>query len=138
MRAVYRVSLCWVPELHDRLLAPLLPTRLSTDRLLWRVCRQMLRRAFRYDWRLWTVPELREMLLAAGFHDVRAWLRPMKARASKIALLQTRPPPPRCMPWHGNPAVRHARLLKKPKCPVSTPALPCMSSPPATFRQSSL
>lgn len=32
---------------------------------------QVLRRAFRYHWRLWTLPELREMLLAAGFDDVR-------------------------------------------------------------------
>lgn len=31
----------------------------------------MLRRAFRYHWRLWTLPEMREMLLAAGFDDVR-------------------------------------------------------------------
>ena len=40
---------------------------------------QMLRRAFQYNWRLWTIPELRETLLAAGFHSVHAWLRPMKA-----------------------------------------------------------
>ncbi len=33
---------------------------------------QVLRRAFRYHWRLWTLPEVREMLLAAGFDDVRA------------------------------------------------------------------
>lgn len=26
-----------------------------------------LRRAFRYDWRLWTIPEVRELLLEAGF-----------------------------------------------------------------------
>ena len=32
---------------------------------------QVLRRAFRYHWRLWTLPEVREMLLAAGFDDVR-------------------------------------------------------------------
>ena len=43
-----------------------------------RVGVQMLRRAFQYNWRLWTIPELREMLLAAGFHSVHAWLRPMK------------------------------------------------------------
>ena len=36
-----------------------------------RVAWQVLRRAFRYHWRLWTLPELREMLLAAGFNDVR-------------------------------------------------------------------
>ena len=49
-----------------------------------RVCRrgvpvsQVLRRAFRYDWRLWTIPELAEMLKEAGFDFMRAWLRPMK------------------------------------------------------------
>ena len=26
-----------------------------------------LRRAFRYEWRLWTVPEIRELLAEAGF-----------------------------------------------------------------------
>jgi hypothetical protein len=39
---------------------------------------QVLRRAFRYDWRLWTIPELAEMLEEAGFDGMRAWLRPMK------------------------------------------------------------
>ncbi len=29
--------------------------------------------AFRYDWRLWTLPEIRECLLAAGFGDVQIW-----------------------------------------------------------------
>jgi len=29
-----------------------------------------LRRAFRYDWRLWTIPEVRELLLEAGFRRV--------------------------------------------------------------------
>ncbi len=41
----------------------------------------MLRRAFRYDWRLWTIPELAEMLEEAGFDGMRAWLRPMKVQA---------------------------------------------------------
>ncbi|CAL8468735.1 g8275 [Coccomyxa elongata] len=40
--------------------------------------RKVLRRAFRYDWRLWTIPELAEMLEEAGFDCMRAWLRPMK------------------------------------------------------------
>lgn len=31
----------------------------------------VLRRAFTYDWRLWTVPELRDALLEAGFSRVR-------------------------------------------------------------------
>ena len=32
-----------------------------------------LRRAFTYDWRLWTIPELRELLLEAGFADVKVY-----------------------------------------------------------------
>lgn len=29
--------------------------------------------AFRYDWRLWSLPELRECLLLAGFREVQIW-----------------------------------------------------------------
>jgi len=32
-----------------------------------------LERAFTYDWRLWTIPELRELLLEAGFSGVRVY-----------------------------------------------------------------
>jgi hypothetical protein len=32
-----------------------------------------LHRAFRYDWRLWTLPEIRELLLEAGFHDTQVY-----------------------------------------------------------------
>jgi SAM-dependent methyltransferase len=32
-----------------------------------------LDKAFTYDWRLWTIPELRELLLAAGFRSVDIW-----------------------------------------------------------------
>ncbi len=32
-----------------------------------------LRRAFTYDWRLWTVPELRELLVEAGFTDAKVY-----------------------------------------------------------------
>lgn len=32
-----------------------------------------LQRAFRYDWRLWTLPELRELLLEAGFSKVEVY-----------------------------------------------------------------
>ena len=39
---------------------------------------QNLRRAFQYNWRLWTIPELREMLVAAGFNQTYVWLRPMQ------------------------------------------------------------
>jgi SAM-dependent methyltransferase len=31
------------------------------------------RRAFRYDWRLWTVPELRDLLAEVGFDDVEVF-----------------------------------------------------------------
>jgi hypothetical protein len=33
--------------------------------------RSKLTRAFTYDWRLWTLPELRELMLAAGFKAVK-------------------------------------------------------------------
>ena len=56
----------------------------------------MLRRAFQYNWRLWSIPELREMLLAAGFHSVHAWLRPMKAG-----------PSPTHVPWLGLLSIEH-------------------------------
>lgn len=32
-----------------------------------------IKRAFTYDWRLWTLPELRELLLEAGFSSVRVY-----------------------------------------------------------------
>jgi SAM-dependent methyltransferase len=32
-----------------------------------------IKRAFTYDWRLWTLPELREILLEAGFKKVRVY-----------------------------------------------------------------
>ena len=32
-----------------------------------------LERAFTYDWRYWTLPELRELLVEAGFRDVRVY-----------------------------------------------------------------
>ncbi len=31
------------------------------------------RNAFRYDWRLWSLPELRELALAAGFRAAQVW-----------------------------------------------------------------
>jgi hypothetical protein len=33
-----------------------------------------LRRAFRYDWRLWSLPELQELMREAGFADVEVYL----------------------------------------------------------------
>ncbi|MBV1860670.1 MAG: class I SAM-dependent methyltransferase [Nannocystaceae bacterium] len=32
-----------------------------------------IRKAFTYDWRLWTVPELRELLIEAGFSDTKVY-----------------------------------------------------------------
>lgn len=32
-----------------------------------------LKKAFSYDWRLWTLPEIRELLAEAGFSDVRVY-----------------------------------------------------------------
>jgi len=45
----------------------------STQHLL-----QVLKRAYTYHWRMWTIPEARQMLLAAGFDAVHVWLRPMR------------------------------------------------------------
>ncbi len=36
-----------------------------------------LRKAFTYDWRLWTIPEVRECLLEAGFKDTQVWWDPV-------------------------------------------------------------
>ncbi len=33
-----------------------------------------LERAYTYDWRLWTLPEVREAMLEAGFADVQVWV----------------------------------------------------------------
>ena len=32
-----------------------------------------INRAFTYDWRLWTIPELRELLQEAGYHKVTVY-----------------------------------------------------------------
>lgn len=32
-----------------------------------------LKKAFTYDWRLWTIPELRELMLEAGFSQAECW-----------------------------------------------------------------
>ena len=36
-------------------------------------------KAFTYDWRLWTIPEVRECLLEAGFSDTQVWWDPVEA-----------------------------------------------------------
>ena len=52
---------------------------------LWTALTQMLKRAYTYHWRLWTIPEARAMLLAAGFDAAHVWLRPMRATHSPSA-----------------------------------------------------
>jgi len=39
---------------------------------------QTLRHAYSYSWRLWTLPEARDMLLGAGFKSVHVWMRRMR------------------------------------------------------------
>jgi len=34
----------------------------------------VMKKAFTYDWRLWTLPELQELMQEAGFHDVSVYL----------------------------------------------------------------
>lgn len=40
----------------------------------FRVGRRRIARAFRYDWRFWTLPEIRESLVEAGFADVEVYV----------------------------------------------------------------
>eukprot|EP00884_Botryococcus_braunii_P017267 jgi/Botrbrau1/4223/Bobra.0044s0020.1 len=47
-----------------------------------RTSRRTVRRAFHYHWRLWTLPEVRDLLLSAGFADVKVWLRPLEVATS--------------------------------------------------------
>ena len=44
----------------------------STSRSSW--LRQKQKRAFSYKWRLWTLPELQELMLDAGFKSVEVYL----------------------------------------------------------------
>eukprot|EP00850_Spirogloea_muscicola_P018133 SM000163S02301 [mRNA] locus=s163:34909:36904:- [translate_table: standard] len=39
--------------------------------------KRVMRRAFTYQWRLWTLPEVRECLLEAGFKQVHFWMKDM-------------------------------------------------------------
>lgn len=48
-----------------------------------------LRSAFRYDWRLWTLPELTALLAKAGFETVNVWTA---NRSGRIALVRKMPP----------------------------------------------
>jgi len=43
-----------------------------------------MRRAFRYDWRMWTLPEVRELLLDAGFKDVHVYTQGWDDKANEL------------------------------------------------------
>ena len=58
---------------------------LQSVALLMRLMHQVLRRVWNYHWRLWAIPEAREMLLEAGFDAVHFWLRPMRQQGSAVA-----------------------------------------------------
>jgi hypothetical protein len=41
-----------------------------------------LRRAYSYEWRLWTIPDCIELMRAAGFAAVHVWVRPSRGGAA--------------------------------------------------------
>lgn len=43
---------------------------------------QVLKHAFSYHWKLWTILDVTELLRQAGFNAVHVWLRPMKVGAA--------------------------------------------------------
>jgi hypothetical protein len=51
-----------------------------------------LKRAFRYDWRFWTLPELREVLLEAGFSKVHVYWDTSNDDSRDLYRLRTRAP----------------------------------------------
>ena len=42
-----------------------------------------LKRAFRYDWRLWTIPEVRELLIEAGFRKTEVYWEGVDAKTEE-------------------------------------------------------
>ncbi|CAI7844647.1 unnamed protein product, partial [Closterium sp. NIES-54] len=45
--------------------------------------KRVLRSAFSYSWRLWTIPEVRELMQEAGFDSVHVWMRKMPDLADR-------------------------------------------------------
>lgn len=43
---------------------------------------RVMERAFAYDWRMWTLPELRELLAEAGFHGSRVFIQDWDDKAN--------------------------------------------------------
>jgi hypothetical protein len=54
-------------------------TRTTKISLHFRIFKEqrVLRHAFSYHWRLWTIPEVTEALKEAGFQEVHIWMREM-------------------------------------------------------------
>jgi hypothetical protein len=48
--------------------------------LLMRMLLQLLRRAFTYNWRLWSVADVAELLREAGFSHVAVWVKQLQVR----------------------------------------------------------
>ena len=46
--------------------------------------RSKIQNAFSYDWRLWTLPEIQEILLESGFSEVRIYTQPWEDEDSEI------------------------------------------------------
>eukprot|EP00877_Chromochloris_zofingiensis_P008289 jgi/Chrzof1/3713/Cz13g06070.t1 len=47
-----------------------------------------LRHAFSYEWRMWTIPDVVELLRQAGFSSLHLWLRPTKEKSSTTQVLR--------------------------------------------------
>jgi hypothetical protein len=46
-------------------------------------CLQLLRRAFTYNWRLWSVADVAELLREAGFSKVAVWVKQLQVRQAQ-------------------------------------------------------
>jgi len=56
---------------------------------LWAL--QALKHAFTYHWKLWTIPEVSELLQEAGFAEVHIWMRCMIVSAAPPFLSTVKP-----------------------------------------------
>ncbi|KAH8958982.1 hypothetical protein BDL97_06G056400 [Sphagnum fallax] len=52
-------------------------TKISLHFRIFKEQQRVLRHAFSYHWRLWTIPEVTEALKEAGFQEVHIWMREM-------------------------------------------------------------
>jgi len=58
-----------------------------------------LRRAFSYDWRLWSIPEMRDCLLAAGFAQARVYWENEDARGRDLGTWRLAQDEPNAPTW---------------------------------------